>query len=226
MSVLSVIYTQNKIIMTKQLLLIGLFLVSSISIFAQSKFGVKVATGKTLASQSSSLVSPDNRTLTHNLDFLNYSASKSVGFFANREMGFLFAQGEVLYTNYKANYLISSLIDEELPFNKVQEVYNNLDLHIIGGLVFKNFKIGVGPVFHKSLDFSSDLNSFSFYNEKRRNLNAGFQAMVAYDFGPMTIDLKYEDNFNNVGDHIYFGSNKSKFNSTINSITLGLGIGF
>ena len=50
--------------------------------------------------------------------------------------------------------------------------------------------------------------------------------MVAYSIGPVTTDVRYEDMFSNVGDHIYLVSNKSKFKSDMNAVSIGLGIGF
>ncbi len=203
-----------------------ILLLGSYGVSAQSTFGVKVALGTLQASETESMVSTDGIVVSHNLKFLDYSNANSIGLYANKEANFLFVQAEVLYTTYKANYSIISYIDDDLPTTMLEETSQNLDLHVIGGLKFNNFKIGVGPVFHKSLDFNSDLSQFGFYNEKRRNLSAGFQAMIAYDLGLFTVDLKYEDAFNNVGDHIYFGNNKSKFKSNLSVLTLGLGIGF
>lgn len=212
--------------MNKNIIIIIAFLFSGLSLSAQNNIGVKVAAGKVIAGETSAaIISSENR-ITHDIEFVDFTTSKSVGIYANRDFGFLFVQGEALYTNYNANYMVRSYIDDNVPSPSISEEYNNLDLHVLGGVKINNLRLGVGPVLHKSIDFNSGLNDYEFYNEKRRDVNMGFQAMVAYDLGPVRIDLKYEDNFSKVGDHIYNGNNATKLESDISSISLGLGIGF
>jgi len=212
--------------MNKNIIIIIAFLFSGLSLSAQNTIGFKVAAGKVIAGETSAMIINQESRITHDVDFLNFSPSKSIGIYANRDFGFLFVQGEALYTSYSANYLVRSYIDENVPEPNITEEYNNLDLHVIGGIKINNLRIGVGPVLHKSIDFNSGLNNFDFYNEKRRDTNMGFQAMIAYELGPVRIDLKYEDNFSKVGDHIYNGDSSTKFKSDISAISLGLGIGF
>ena len=212
--------------MNKNILIIVAFLLAGLSTSAQNKLGIKVSAGHIMADETSALIINEDNRITHDISFMEYTPAKSVGMYANKDFGFLFVQGEVMYTNYSTKYLVRSYIDENVPTPNITEENNNLDLHIIGGIKVNNFRIGVGPVLHKSIDFNSGLQNFDFYNEKRRDTNMGFQAMIAYDLGPVRIDVKYEDNFSKVGDHIYNGSNQTKFKSDISALSLGLGIGF
>ncbi len=212
--------------MFKNLLSITLFLLTALSINAQGQFGVRVSAGQVLASDAQDMVIIDGIRVSHNLKFIDFTPTRSVGFFARKQFGFLFAQSDVSVSSFKSNFEVQSYIDDDIPNTTATETHTNLDLSIIGGINIKNWIIGVGPVFHKTLDFDSDLYNYEFYSASKRNLNAGFQAMIGYAIGPVTIDVRYEDMFSNVGDHIYLGSNKSKFKSDMNAISIGLGIGF
>lgn len=212
--------------MFKNLLSITLFLVSALSINAQGQFGVRVSAGQTLASEAQDMVIVNGVSISHDLKFIDFTPTRSIGFFAKKQFGFLFAQSDVSLSSYKTNFEVQSYIDDNVPNDTAEETNTNIDLSVIGGVSIKNWSIGVGPVFHKTLDFDSDLYNYEFYSENKRNLNAGFQAMVAYSIGPVTIDVRYEDMFSNVGDHIYLENNKSKFKSDMNAISIGLGIGF
>lgn len=212
--------------MLKNFLSITLLIVASLGVNAQGQFGVRVSAGQVLASEAQDMVIVDGVRISHNIQFIDFTPTRSIGFFARKQFGFLFAQSDMSISSYKSNFEVQSYIDDNIPNSIATETHTNLDLSVIGGINIKNWNIGVGPVFHKTLDFDSELYSYEFYTEKRRNLNAGFQAMIAYSLGPVTIDVRYEDMFSNVGEHIYLGSNKSKFKSDMNAISIGLGIGF
>jgi len=226
MGVLCVLMIQNEMIMFKNILATALIMISAFTLSAQSQFGVRASAGQIMAAEASNIVSTDGMTISHDLKFMDFSPTQSIGLFMNKKFGFLFAQGEIAYSAYTANYEVQSFIDDNNPNIIAQESIKNLDFNVIGGISHKNWKIGVGPIFHKSLDFDSDLYQYDFYSEKKRSVNAGFQGMIGYSLGPVTIDVRYEDMFSNVGDHIYLGNSRSKFGSDMNAISLGLGIGF
>jgi hypothetical protein len=212
--------------MFKKSILFALFTIISVGSYAQSQFGIRASVGQIMADEASNIVSTDGVRISHDLRFVDFSSTRTIGFFANKRFGFLFAQGEIAYSTFQSNFEVRSFIDDNNPTLPASETHNNVDLSVIGGVAYKNWKIGVGPVFHKSIDFSSDLYQYEFYSENLRNVNAGFQASVGYSLGPVTIDLRYEDLFSNVGDHITLGNARSKFGSDMNSISLGLGVGF
>ena len=191
---------------------------------AQTKFGIKANGSYMMADQAESMVI-DQGIVTQDVNFLGYQSAKSIGFFTNTKFDFLFLQTELLYASYTAEYFVTSYIDDLLS-NPFVEQYNNLDVQIIAGLNKNNFKFGVGPIFHKSIDFQSDFETAPNYTGRKKGLTYGFQGIVGYEFGAFHIDLKYASDFNRVGGHLAFNEERTKFNSSISSLSIGVGLGF
>ncbi len=196
----------------------------TVSLSAQTGFGVKFSAGIINADETSTQISADGVTVSHNLGYQSHSPYTNLGVYAHRRFDFLFVQTELNYAQFSTNYWINSNIDDVNPLTILEEKNQNLELQIIGGLQFEKMRFGVGPIFRKSLAFESPLADYDFYQENKRTLSGGFQFMAGYDFGLINVQLKYEDMFSNLGDHIYAGNNRTKLNSNLSLLSLGIGI--
>ncbi len=199
--------------------------VGALSMSAQMKFGVKAGINNMMASSQTSEVLNKYNVITHQLEFVDISNAYNVGVFTKSTMGYIFFQSELLFNTYETEYKVRSFIDDN-DNPSVIETNKNVNLQFIAGVTRKNFRLGVGPIFSYSLDFDSPLASYEFITDKSRALKNGFQGIIGYDFGMFHLDVNYTRLFNTVGDHIFYGSEDSEFDSKISSIGLSLGVGF
>jgi len=217
---LKLIKMKNRILSV--LVLVMLFISGSLS--AQSGVGIKLSAGKINAKETTSPISSDGMTISHNLSYQSHAPYTNLGVYAHRRFEFLFVQSELSYSQFTTSYEVRSNIDDVNPVTEIEEKQKSIELQVIGGVQINNIRIGVGPVFRKSVGFDSPLSEFEFYEENKKSISGGFQLMAGYDFGLLNIQLKYEDMFNKVGEHIYSGSSKTKLNSNMSLISLGIGI--
>ncbi len=199
-----------------------LFLVGSIN--AQTKFGVKLNYSSDINSGSeTSYVGSNADVPTYMLEFLNTKPSFSAGLYAQHKAGMLFAQTEVLYRKNIVEFKSTSFNDDINANGIFEETSQFIDIPVMGGVTFNNVSVGVGPIFHFLTSHNSDLEDLSYYNKDTRTLTSGFQAMIGFDFKMLHFDLRYENTFRNVGDHINYANDRaSGFTTNPKVITLGV----
>lgn len=220
----------------KQVLLIALmFLGISSGTFAQfakkktnenfsTRYGVKVAAGFVLANPELTLVGNESDFVVNEVKFKNSELLKSIGVFGQKKFGYLFVQGDLLYSNYGMNFDVKSFSNEYLPDVVMSESFHYVDMQIMGGLTGNGFRLGVGPVVHILAGHDTELTQLEQYNEKLRTVSFGFSGGIGYDTGIFSFDLKYENAFRTVGDHVWYGNRKSRFIQTPNSISLAIAV--
>jgi len=223
----------------KPTLVVVLFFIG-LSANAQSRFGVKTSINHVFAKEATILHSSDNISYTHQVDFLSQSSAKSLGLFYKKNFNFLFVEADVMYSTYKSQYRILDLLDTEPGINNppqtggpgpfegktYTESYANMDLSLVAGYRHKNFDIGVGPVFHRTISLDSQLSQLSNYTETRKFIDPGFQFKVGYNLGPISLGVIYEDLFLDAGNHFSLDNDKLDFDTPLNSIKLEFAIGF
>lgn len=221
------IINENEIIMKLTTIThVLLFILFAVSANAQIKFGFKAGYTHYFTTEETSVAGADNRNLTHEVSFEKMSPAKSLGLFVQSFNGPLFIQSEGLFSSHTTSYRVESYIDDINDGFMAEENIQNLDMNVMAGFRFKNFRIGGGPKFHLLLDATSNFNQLDFYVEKRKSFTQGFQALVGYDFKNFHIDLKYENEFSKAGDHIYFQDEKAAFGSKVRGLNVSAGFGF
>ena len=193
---------------------------------AQTFFiGPKISSGYIITPQEHSLVGNENDYVVHDIMYRNSSPMFSGGIFAQKHAGFLFYQSSLTYTYFKTNYDVTSY--DNRNFSPVMsEKFHYIDWHVTGGLLIGNFRLGVGPVIHFLGGYKSDLEIIPEYNNRIKKTTFGFTSGVGYNFGNIFIDVKYENSFRTIGDHIYYGPRKSSFKGSPNNFSLHVGYGF
>ena len=121
----------------------------------------------------------------------------------------VYLQPELLFNSSKVEYRYGKLNSTADSIRN--ETFNNLDIPIMLGTKLGSFRINAGPVAHIRIGGSSDLTNTSGYSEKFKNSTWGYQAGIGFDAGKVGIDLRYEGNFDNFGNHITFGGKTYEF---------------
>mgnify|MGYP001352920765 CR=1 FL=1 len=189
-----------------------------------SRYGVKIATGFVLANPELTLVGNESDFVVNEVRFRSAEMLKSIGIFGQKKFGYLFVQGDMLYSNYGMNFDVKSFSNEYIPDEVMSESFHYIDLQIMGGLTGNGFRIGVGPVIHLLAGHDTELTQLDQYNEKLRKVSFGFSGGIGFDTGIFSFDLKYENAFRTVGDHVWYGNRKSRFIQTPNSISFAVAV--
>ena len=136
----------------------------------------------------------------------------------------IYIQPELLFNSSKVQYRygrLNSTID-----SVKSETFRNLDIPIMVGTKLGSFRINAGPVAHIRLSGSSDLTNTAGYSEKFKSSTWGYQAGIGFDAGAVGIDLRYEGNFDNFGNHITFGGKTYEFSKAPSRFIASVAIAF
>ena len=194
------------------------------SIKSTPRFGIKL--GKSIMSGGSetTYAGNANNEALYKVSIGNLSPKYTFGLFGQQKFGWLYLEGNAMYSSYNVDYDIVTYSNNDTPNSKKQEKFGYVDLQVMAGLTYKGFRLGVGPVAHILANHSSDMTNMEGYTEKMRTISYGFSGAIGYDINRFSFDVKYDKAFRSVGDHIYYGNKKSLFNETPDAITFTLGI--
>lgn len=220
--------------------LVFAILTLSVTVNAQSKFGVKASVSHVFAKPTSVLHSSNGWTYTNQVYFLGQSGARSVGLFWKKNLDFLFIEADVSYASYTAQYKILDISEmgpqlieppttggpKESTGIRYTQAYKNLDIGLLAGIHVCNLEIGLGPIFHRTISLDSQLEQVDGIKDRRKLIDPGFLFKVGYNIGPINVALKYEDFFLKAGEHFTLDNKKLKFDSPLNSIKLEFAIGF
>ncbi len=188
-------------------------------------FGPKISVAYITTPQEHSLIGNDNDYVVHDIMYSSSSPMYSGGLFMQKHAGFLFYQANLSYSYFKTKYDVKSY--DNRNFSPVMsESFHYIDFNVVGGLLINNFRIGVGPVVHVLGGYNSELEVIPEYNNRIKSHTFGFTSSVGYNFKGLFIDLRYENSFRSIGDHIYYGERKSSFKGSPNNFSINLGYGF
>jgi hypothetical protein len=190
---------------------------------AQIDLGIRFQTGLQNQQQTeSTYLVGANKSVDYRLEFQNISNTQSVGAFSQINFGWLYLQPEVLYTRYDVNFLIEDFKSEKVGSAIYTENYQQIDIPINAGLRYNNFRIGGGPVFQLVQELNSELADLRDIELTPRNINAGFQGGIGFDWKILHFDIKYQRNFASVSDHISFGASSTKLKTTTSTLQFGI----
>jgi hypothetical protein len=210
------------------LLLVSFALVNGFSQFsgprAKNKndfnYGFKVAAGPILVRAEKSEIGNSNDYVIYEVEIANTDPKLSIGAFAEKRFGWLYAQGSSMVSRYGVNYDITYYTEGEKITERSGEDFTYFDMQVMGGLIDNGFKIGVGPMMHILAGQRSELTSLENYNQVLRKVSYGFSGSVGYVYGKFGIELKYDNTFRTVGDHVYYGNKKSLYKESPDALML------
>jgi hypothetical protein len=110
-------------------------------------------------------------------------------------------QPEVLWNTNRVDFKITEAGNVG---RVISETYQFLDVPLLIGTKAGPLRLNIGPVGHVFLRNTSGLIDFDGYKEDFRSLTLGYQAGLGLDFWKLFIDIRYEGNLSNFGNHITF----------------------
>jgi Outer membrane protein beta-barrel domain len=193
---------------------------------AQSvKYGLKVGISTTDVAPSD-LTIRNSATDSFRLKLDNAGYGYQFGAFTRFKLLGLFVQPELLFNSNKATYKLQNLARPSVDSIRT-ETYSRLDIPILIGYRFGGMlRLNAGPIAHINISSSSDLTNTHGYEQKFASATWGYQAGVGLDFGKLGIDLRYEGNFTNYGDHLTFGGKEYTFDKKPSRLVASLAYSF
>ncbi|WP_165933526.1 porin family protein [Arundinibacter roseus] len=164
---------------------------------------------------------------------------------SNRALGFaggvffrfgrkFYVQPEILLSQKGGTFNVyrDGVTNEE---GKLDVRFSNLDVPVmLGGRFGKFFRVNVGPVASLRMTNSGKISdAFNQYTDNEveetynNNVTFGYQAGVGFDFGRLSLDVRYEGNLNDVVNINYNNvetANKFGRKSNLFQATLGIAI--
>lgn len=159
------------------------------------------------------------------LDESNYGIN--IGLFLLAKSKRFYIQPEVIYNSSSTNYLIDSFSTAgEIFSHTFQEKYDRLDIPLMVGLRFGPLRIGGGPVGHVHLNSTSDIIDFDGYKQDFTSMTLGYQAGLGLDLWAINLEVRYEGNLDNFGEHFNFFGHTYAFSNSPTRIIGTIGISF
>ena len=147
---------------------------------------------------------------TYALSIDNARWGYHVGVLFQFNIGAFVIQPEFLYNNNQVDYSFS---ENGQNADLLSETYQIIDFPLLVGLSAGPLRIMAGGIGHYFIDSESDFTDIQGFESIYPDLQYGWQAGLGFDFFNAMIDLRYEGNFSQFGEHFYFFGEQFNFSS-------------
>lgn len=135
-------------------------------------------------------------------------------------------QPEVVFNSNTVEYEVDDLSPGGVGSVVLEEKFQYVDIPLLLGAKFGPFRLMAGPEGRVFVDSASDLFRFDDYDQTFENLEISFLGGVGLDLWNITLDVRYEGNFDNFGDHLTFGDQQFAFSNAESRWIFSLGVFF
>lgn len=212
--------------MKKLVLLLTTICFLSIKLHSQGiEFGMKAGLNSIdLASEGISIFTKDNNEFKLAFHEANYGVH--FGLYSRIDLMGLFIEPSFLFNSNSVNYRLDNFTEGGLSSSIKNENYNNLDIPVMVGIRLFFIRIYGGPVAHLHLNSTSDIFDIEGYDQQFKDATYGYQLGAGLDLWNLRVQLNYEGNSSNFGDHIIFEGNPYAFDNGSSRWIASLGVKF
>lgn len=213
--------------MQKWFLLMGLSLFVTNVLPAQIQFGIKggVSTTEIQVDDLDILRPGGGDRLQLALEEANFGVHAGVMLRVPLGRTFLL-QPELVFNSNTVEYRVEDTNQPGLVGALLEEKYQYLDIPLLLGLKFGPVRLMAGPEGRVFIDSASDLFRFEDYDQTFENLTISWLGGIGLDLWNLTLDVRYEGNVDNFGDHITFGGEQFAFSDSESRWIFSLGLFF
>ncbi|MCR9290357.1 MAG: PorT family protein [Bacteroidetes bacterium] len=147
------------------------------------------------------------------------------GGFVRGQIGNFYVQPEVLWNSNSVDFRVDDFGDG-LVSKVFKEKYNYLDVPLLVGLKLGPLRVNTGPVGHIFMNSKSDFDGVDDFEARFKEFTMGWQAGIGLDIWKFMVDLKYEGNFSDFGEHLTVAGQPVDFNQKPKRLMLTLGMSF
>ncbi len=121
-----------------------------------------------------------------------------------------YLQPEATFNSTSVDFEVTDFSDG-LVNKLLTEKYRHLDLPLMLGYKLGPLRAEAGPTGHVYMASKSELEQIGGYERRFNDFNLGYQAGFGLDIWKLTLDLRYEGNFEKFGNHISIGGQDLNF---------------
>jgi len=204
-----------------------LFTLSALATQAQIRFGVKAGLSSTDINVSEIEILRNGGADRLQLALENAQYGVHAGVMLRLPLGETFLlQPEVVFNSNTVEYEVEDLNPSGVSTLVLEEKFQYVDIPLLLGAKFGPIRLMAGPEGRVFVNSASDLFRFNDYEQTFDDVEISFLGGVGLDLWNLTLDVRYEGNFDKFGDHITFGDQQFAFNKSENRWIFSLGVFF
>jgi len=208
----------------KHTLVFALLLLSQIS-FGQFELGIKTGISSYDLVEESILIPNGDQNI--HLSVADAGYGFHFGLYTRISIANIFIEPSFLFNSSTVDYnLDQEIFDTGVVSTIRSETYNNLDIPLLIGMKIGFLRIQGGPVAHIYIDSASELTSIDGYSQNFKEATYGLQGGIGLDILKLRIEVNYETNLSQFGDHITIGNTNYSFDERPGRIIASLGFKF
>jgi len=120
---------------------------------------------------------------------------------------------EVLFSSDKVNYKVTDFSQGQVVSTILSEKYRNIDLPVLAGYKWGALRLMGGPVGHVFVNSKSELSDLEGFEAKFKEMTYGYQLGLGLDAWRLSLDFRYEGDFQHAGDHFTFFGKEFEYSS-------------
>ena len=135
-------------------------------------------------------------------------------------------QPEVIFNSNRIDFEIEELRSSGTISRILSEKYQYMDIPILLHYRIGALRLSGGPLGHLYINSSSDLLTYENYEQRFEDLTYGYQIGAGLDIWNIMIDVRYQGNFSQFGDHMFFNEQRYDFDQRPERLIFSLGLLF
>lgn len=147
------------------------------------------------------------------LSLSNAAYGYHAGLYAQIKMLGMTISPEVNFNSNRYEYKIQEISDGEDIVQVFKDSYQYIDIPLLFGVKLGPFRAYGGPEAHYFVNSYSELVGQEGFDEQIEKLNYGAIVGAGLNMGRLRFDVRYEINFDDFEDHIFYQDNRLNFNS-------------
>lgn len=133
-------------------------------------------------------------------------------------------QPEVILNSNRVDYEVEELRNSGAVTKVLSEKYQYLDIPLLLHYRIGALRLCGGPLGHLYINSSSDLLAYDNYEQRFEELTYGYQLGIGLDIWNIMLDVRYQGNFTEFGNHMYFNENRYDFDQRPERLIFSVGL--
>lgn len=146
-----------------------------------------------------------------------------LGFYTQFKAFGLTVSPEISFNSNEYQYRIENFDEGETISKVLKDRYQFIDIPVLFGVKLAFLRLYAGPEVHYFVNSYSELANYQGFNQAFEKVNYGAIVGGGLNIGRLRLDLRYESNFDNFEDHIFYDNNPLNFNTDDTRMIFSLG---